>query len=108
MIRPAFFVLTTYFTDEPPKTADIFILSKAVSICATFCAVNMMLAAAAFSAKRSGLREPGMGMIYGFLFIIQARDICAGVALFSVASFCNYCAGNIINRNFGVGAVLVI
>ena len=39
-----------------------------------------------FSFSRHSLRVPGMGTIHGFLHIIQAREICAGVACFCSAS----------------------
>ena len=38
-----------------------------------------------FSFSRENLQLPGIGMMYGFLQSIQAREICAGVEFFPAA-----------------------
>lgn len=67
----------------PPNTADIRIVSNALSICFTSSAVRSISEAPAFSCNRLNLRVPGIGTIHAFLQSIHARDICAGVAFFS-------------------------
>lgn len=78
-----------FITFDPPKTADIFILSSLLSTADTSSLVNIISAEPAFSISLSSFLVPGIGTIYGFLHIIHASEICAGVAFLSFASVFN-------------------
>ena len=74
------------FMGEPLNTSLMGIASRAASMSLISSAESKMSAAPMFSFSRHSLRVPGMGTIHGFLHIIQAREICAGVACFCSAS----------------------
>lgn len=74
------------FTGDPLNTSLMCIMSRAASMCFISPGVSWMSSAPMFSFSLLNLRVPGMGTIHGFLHIIQAREICAGVACFCAAS----------------------
>lgn len=105
-----------FITFDPPKTADIFILSSLLSTADTSSLVNIISAEPAFSISLSSFLVPGIAILYGsqrtnricFSYIFFGRFAHTPMRYFTLFhQICHYSC-YLFDRNIRVETVLIV